>query len=168
MSRALFVYAYVPNVPRNPEDGGFLINLFEDDRLTFTHYAADRSVLQEYRFAVPPRLRMGYLACVDTARPWLSQMYQVMRAGEAARYSCRIGIDGYPLFLVEDFEALMNCPFRSARAHYARKMYLLLEDIATELFQAGFTMTPQSFMWDDGRVRPIDAASAGGLFQKNA
>ena len=154
MSRALFVYAYVPNMPGNPEDGGFLINLFEDDRLTFTHYAADQTVLQEYRFAVPPRLRMGYLACVDTARPWLSQMYQVMRAGEAARYSCRIGIDGYPLFLVEDYEALMNCPFRS--------------DIATELFQAGFNMTPQSFMWDDGRVRPIDAAPAGGLFQKNA
>ena len=52
MSKAIFVYAYVPTRPAGPEDGGFSVNLFEENMLAYTRYAVDGSVIREWRFAV--------------------------------------------------------------------------------------------------------------------
>ena len=81
----------------------------------------------------------------------------VMRAGRDTQfaYTAQIGIDGYREILLEDFDALMRSPFRSARAHYARKLYNLLEDISTILNELSFELEPNRFMWDMNRIQPI-------------
>ena len=154
LSKAIFVYAYVPTRPTGPEDGGFSVNLFEENMLAYTRYAVDGSVIREWRFAVPPRVIMQYMATINHARGWLKDMYACIRLGESARYTCRIGIDGFPLFLMEDIQGLMDCPFRSARGHYARMMYNLLEDISTEFYHEGFNLWPEGFAWDANRNTP--------------
>ena len=154
VNKAIFVYACVPTRPVGPEDGGFSVNLFENNLLQYTRYAVDGTVLKEWQFAVPPRVIMTYMATVEHARGWIRGMFPCMRAGQNARYCCRIGIDGFPIFLLEDLQELMNCPFRSARGHYARMMYNLLEDISTEFYQAGFDLRLDGFSWDQNRNVP--------------
>ncbi len=168
MNQTIFVYAYVPSVPRDPSDGGFSVNLSENDTLTFLRFDTSQNVIQELSFAVVPEVRFTYLACIDTARGWLNNMYPVMRVGQGARYTCRVGIDGFPLFLIEDFEELMKCPFGSGRAHYARMMYNLLEDIATGFNKFGFTLTPTSFYWDRNRVQPFEKQHTFRSFKEKA
>lgn len=155
VNKAIFVYAYTPIRPVGQDQGSFSVNLYENDMLVYTRYAVDGSVLKEWQFAIQPQVRLAYMATVEHARGWIRGMFPCLRAGQNARYSCRIGIDGFPLFMLEDIEVLMSCPFRSARGHYARMMYNLLEDISTELFSAGFDLRPDSFSWDETRNRAV-------------
>ena len=62
MSKAIFVYSCAPTRPAGPDDGGFSVNLFEENMLVYTRYAVDGSVIKEWQFAVPPRVIMEYMA----------------------------------------------------------------------------------------------------------
>ena len=169
MSKAIFVYSCAPTRPAGPDDGGFSVNLFEENMLVYTRYAVDGSVIKEWQFAVPPRVIMEYMATVNHARGWVRGMFPCLRVGEhAPRYISRIGIDGFPIFLMEDIQALMNCPFRSARGHYARMMYNLLEALRVSLI----LLTPfipescgKAFdqIGADGSARTWDAACEYGV-----
>ena len=169
MSKAIFCYGYIPDPSWRPKDGGFCVNFYDDDTLAFTCFDTRANPVSEVRFALPPAIKVAFYACIAPAG-WMKNMYPIMRLGEGMRprYASRIGIDGYPLFLIEDFDELMNCPFRSGRGHYARMMYNLLEDIATVFSQAGLDLTPVSFFWDENRIRPIEPMTTSRKYRDRA
>ena len=134
MSKAIFVYSCAPTRPAGPDDGGFSVNLFEENMLVYTRYAVDGSVIKEWQFAVPPRVIMEYMATVNHARGWVRGMFPCLRVGEhAPRYISRIGIDGFPIFLMEDIQALWEMSIGEDKpiAHYALAgdyVFLISED----------------------------------------
>ncbi len=155
MSRVVFFYAYVPNMPANPDDGGFSVNLYDNNYLEFSTYHANRTEKQKHMFVLQPAVCLSYISCVQGAESWLADVPPVMRGGQGFSYTAYMGIAGFREFLIEDFSLLMNKPFRSMRAHYARKIYTLLEDISSILYGAGFILEPDTFWWDPARVQPF-------------
>ena len=156
--KAVFAYTYRPSVPTHgPRDGGFSVNLFETDMLTFDCLDPDRNLISEQVFAVPPTLRMRLLALVQSNASWLGSYPVCMRVNTDRRpvYTSYLGLEGFPLFMFEDLTTLMDCPFRSVRGHYARTMYNLLEDISSLFYPYGFNMTLEGFPWDPNIISPM-------------
>ena len=83
-----------------------------------------------------------------------------MRFKEHPDHISTIGLDGYPLFLLEDFQEMATVNgFRSTRGHYAREMMNLIEEIAAVLDLCGFQLTLRSFSWlPENQPMPVKPA----------
>ena len=152
---SIFGYAYRPMVPMQENDGGFTVNLLENDVLVFSQYNTRHQVLQEFRFQLPPEVRQRYLALVSQARPWMGSVPPLMRPGEDSVSEYTFCFCGYPVFRIEDMVQLMDCPFRSIRGHYTRLVYGLMESISILLLHCGIDLQPNSFTWNQNVIRPL-------------
>ena len=162
--RALFCYAWRPVHSPNVNDGGFSVNLYNDDTLTFTCFDAAMRPVSEAAFALQQGISGQLLLLIDQARLWLRAFPPRMRVTEEAQYSIStLGFDGYPLFRMDDFLQLMDCPFRSMRGHYARMMYNLMEDVSSLLASQGIDLTLSGFVWDTRVIRPMNEPSTQQL-----
>ena len=161
-NHVVFSYSYTPTVPRiSPNDGGFSVNLYDNDILEFSWRDTSSAPLGTQCFALPPAARMRYLALVQSNAGWLASFPQCMRLDREPRYTSFIGVDGYPLFLMEELPQLMQCPFRSIRGHYARVMYNFFEDISSIFYHFGVNITLEGFSWDANIVTPMHMAGPG-------
>ncbi len=151
--RCIFCYAYRPGHQR---DGGFSVNVYSDDTLSFSTYDVKRHLQSEQRFVLARGTGLRIIECIEAADRWLWNFPPRMSAREEPEMISVIGLDSYPLFQLEDFEQLLQCTFRSTRGHFARLMYNLLEDISATLARCGFTLALDRFGWDpaDPMIRP--------------
>ena len=150
--RAVFCYAYEPGHMR---DGGFTVNVFSNDMLSFSTFGPNHRLLREYHFVLPPGTAMHLVELIEDADSWLWNFPPRMCFKEKPDHISTIGLDGYPLFRLEDFQEMATVnEFRSIRGHYAREMMNLIEEIAALLASCGFQMTPRSFVWPD-TIRPL-------------
>ena len=147
--RCIFCYAYRPG---SAVDGGFSVNLYNDDSLSFTAFDARRCPVCEERFPLAKGTARQVLGLIAQADGWLRAFPPRMAALDRPVHIANIGVDGYPLFQMEDFNLLLQCEFRSTRGHYARLMYNLIEDISALLDARGFRLTLTSFGWDSARI----------------
>ncbi len=152
-ARAVFCYVYQPNPAAG--DGGFALNLFDNDIAVFTCYDVSGNPVDEKGFQLPQGAARQTQLLAYRCRSWLQDVPAHMRVHETCQYASTIGLDGFPLICLEDFCEMMYCPFRSARGHYARMLYNLLEDISNVLWQCGLDLQPFSFTWDANRIAPM-------------
>ena len=152
--RCIFCYAYRPG---SAVDGGFSVNLYNDDTLSFTAFDARRCPVGEEHFPLAKGTARQVLGLIGNADGWLRAFPPRMAAQERPVHISNIGVDGYPLFQLEDFDRLLQCEFRSTRGHYARLMYNLIEDISALLDARGFRLTLTSFGWDSARIAAMQA-----------
>ena len=145
--RCVFCYAYRPGDLR---DGGFAVNVFSDDTLSFSTYDGRRHLLAEQRFVLPAGTHQRVLGYIRAADDWLWNFPARMVARQPSRQIATVGLDGYALFQLEDFAELLNCGFLSTRGHCARLMFNLLEDIGAALGSCGFRLNLDSFGWNEG------------------
>lgn len=163
--RSVFCYAYRPC---HSQDGGFAVNVYTDDVLTFATFDPYRQPLQELVFHLRKGSAQRVLALIERADPWLRTFPLRMCCKPQPDAVSLIGVDGYPLFQMEDFTSLMTCEFRSIRGHNARLMFNLLEDVAAVLSKEGCNLTLTGFGWHNEYIRPeppetgADAAGATG------
>ena len=141
----IFCYAYRPGAWA---DGGFSVNVFGDDRLSVSTFSSQRLPLQQYYFLLPAGTSQRVLTLIRNADPWLTGFPVRMSKLPQPRQVSIVGLDCYPLFQLEDFDLLLDCPFLSKRGHNARLMYNLLEDISAVLETCGFHLSLDSFLWD--------------------
>ena len=155
-SSCIFCYAFRPG---NGIDGGFTVNVFGDGNLVFTTYDGSRVQQQELYFLLPRGTEQRILSLIHGADSWLVGFPLRMAGKRFPDQISTVGLDGCSLFQLEDFDLLLDCPFRSTRGHYARLMYNLLEDICAVLASCGYTLTLDSFGWnaDDPLVRQVDS-----------
>lgn len=153
-NKPVFCYAYRPLLNALAMgDGGFTVNLMENGVLVYDRYTAGRQVIEEHTFAVPMELATRYQQEVHRASWWLNSLPLHMSAGPQPLYAAMIGLDGCPeMFRMDDPHALINCPFRTERGHYARMMYNLLEDVAGMLARCGLDLRLDCFRWDHNQV----------------
>ncbi len=147
--RCIFCYAYRPG---NAADGGFSVNLYNNDTLSFTAFDARRCQVYEENFPLAKGTARQALNLIAQADGWLRAFPPRMAALDRPIHISNIGVDGYPLFQLEDFDRLLQCEFRSTRGHYARLMYNLIEDISALLDARGFRLTLNSFGWDGAQI----------------
>ena len=152
-ARAVFCYVYQPNPAAG--DGGFALQLFDNDIAVFTCYDLEGQATSEQGFRLPQGVARQSQMLSYRNRSWLQDVPGYMRVRENAQYASIIGLDGFPLFRMEDFCEMMSCPFRTARGHYARMVYNLLEDISTLLLQCGLDLQLFSFNWDERLIAPM-------------
>ena len=62
----VFAYAYIPSRPSGPNDGGFCVNLTDQNTLSFSTYNTQNTPLATYEFTVPPTLLMTYQQIVKS------------------------------------------------------------------------------------------------------
>lgn len=157
---SVFSFAYRPVMPGHPADGGFSVNLMDDDVLVYTEYDAQSRVTRELYFPLPTRVREQYLRMVQYASPWLRNVPSRMRLREESVSEYTFGFCGCPMFRIEDMVQLMDsCAFRSVRGHYTRLVYSLFEDISSILLGCGVDLQPSAFRWDTGRIQPLAPAN---------
>ena len=155
--RAIFCYAYTPGHLR---DGGFAVNVFSNDMLTFTAFDVRRQPIGESSFILPRGTAQRLIRVIRDADDWLWNFPPAMSFREAPDAVSTIGLDGYPLFRLEDFQLMATVnEFRSIRGHYAREMMNLIEEIAALLDACGFRLTLRSFTWLSG-IRPVPQTPA--------
>ena len=153
--KALFCYAYRPLMPAGgARDGGFTVNLFDNDTLLFQCYDRDRRVTSEMQFALPAQVRIRYLQMVQTQAAWLGGVQPSLKCS-SARYVSQFGFDQFSMIQVEDMEQLMNIGFRSHRGHYTRMLYNFFEDISTMMMEFGIDLRLDGFNWDPNRIQPM-------------
>ena len=150
LPRAVFCYAY-----RTTAQGGFSVNLFENDTFTFSCFDSGRRLTDELVFALKPGAASSVLRLMARNSDWLASFPLRMTPDYAPRDISVIGIDGYPLFQMEDFDALLDCTFGSIRGHYARMMYNLLEEVCGLLSALGLQLSVNAFSWDTRMIQPV-------------
>ena len=152
--RAVFCYAYEPGHMR---DGGFSVNVFSNDMLSFSTYTTQHQLIQELCFVLPVGTAMKLVRHIQRADTWLWNFPPRMRYKDSPDHISTIGLDGYALFRLEDFQKMATAnEFRSIRGHYAREMMNLIEEIAALLDSCGFQLTLKSFSWQTG-IQPLPA-----------
>ena len=147
---SVFCYAFKPMLPMNAMDGGFTVNLYTDHQLVFNTYDHNGYCTSETRFQLNDYTTSRYLRMVEYARPWLNNMPSRMRGYEGCidgEYS--FGFNGLQLCRVENLQSLVTGDFRDAAAHYARKLFCLMEDISTMLGSYGIDFKLDQFSWSD-------------------
>ena len=155
-AKALFCYAYRPLMPMGgPRDGGFTVNLYDNDILLFQCYDRDRRVTSEMQFALSATVRMRYLHMVQASAQWLGGVRPVLKC-TGARYVSQFGFDQFSMIQVEDMEQLMNIGFRSHRGHYTRMLYNFFEDISTMMLESGIDLRLYGFNWDPNQIQPME------------
>ena len=143
--RAVFCYGYEPGHKR---DGGFVVNVFSNDTLSFSTYNAQRQPLQEVCFILPAGTALKLIRHIQRADDWLWNFPPRMIFKDNPDQISTIGLDGYPLFRLEDFQLMATVnEFRSTRGHYAREMMNLIEEISALLDTCGFRLTLCGFSW---------------------
>lgn len=157
-ARPVFCYAYRPLLrAAGTDDGGFTMNLMENGLVVFDVFTSHRQIISEMSFVIPQELVQRYQLEVRRAGSWLRDFPQHMADGPQPQYASMVGLDGYPyMFRMDDLPTLINCSFRTARGHNARKMYNLLEDMAGMLAECGVSLQLDSFGWDASRIRPLE------------
>ena len=152
----IFCYAYRLN---NGVDGGFTVNVYGDDQLSFTTVNSLRQKTGEQIFVLPGGTARRILDHIRGADTWLAGFPIRMRCRPQPEQISIVGLDSYPLFQLEDIDQLLCCPFLSKRGHNARLMYNLLEDISAELGKCGFSLSLYSFFWNsaDPLVKPVES-----------
>jgi hypothetical protein len=94
---------------------------------------------------------------IKEADGWLWNFPPRMSFKDNPDHVSTIGLDGYPLFRLEDFQMMATLnEFRSTRGHYAREMMNLIEEIAALLDSCGFRLTLRSFTWLSD-IKPVPA-----------
>ncbi len=150
--RAVFCYAYEPGHLR---DGGFAVNVFSNDMLSFTAFDTRRQPIGESCFILPRGTAQRLIRAIKDADDWLWNFPPFMSFKDAPDHISTIGLDGYPLFRLEDFQLMATLnEFRSIRGHYAREMMNLIEEVAAILDVCGFRLTLRSFTWLSG-IEPV-------------
>ena len=150
--RAVFCYAYEPG---HLLDGGFSVNVFSHDMLSFSLFDSRRQPIGESCFVLPRGTALRLVKIIERADSWLWNFPPRMCFKDVPDHVSTIGLDGYPLFRLEDFQLMATVnEFRSTRGHYAREMMNLIEEIAAVLDACGFRLTLRSFTWAAG-VQPV-------------
>ena len=152
---SVFSYAFRCAAPVNPVQGGFSVNLFDSDILVYTCYDVSRSAVLECRFQLQQGTAERCLQYIDSARWWLKSLPPHLRAGGEQQDTVLVGFAGQPMCCLDGFEQLALCPFGSARGHFTRAVYNLMEDIAALLKPQGMMIRPNDFSWDSLMVRPV-------------
>lgn len=154
---ALFWYIHRPmGKAAAPGDGGFTVTLYENDTLVFTMFNDMRMPVQSLTFPVPPSLREWYLMALDSADWWLRQMPLNLRSSHPPTSASLIGFWKHPMYVIEEIEEMASAPFATQQGHYARRLYLMLEDVSEMLAGCGLYLGPRQFTWDQRMIIPLE------------
>ena len=156
MLTELFSYQYRPySRSQNANDGGFKLALFGNNTLVYTTFDRTQSVKEAYTFLIAPEVLGRYMMMLDGAGWWLSR-HPLNISGQGRQgYTAMLGLTGHPMFSVDDLEDVVLRPFNDERGLLARRMCVMLENIAALLIPCGLYMTPNSFVWDKRVTRPV-------------
>lgn len=149
------LFWYVHRPLGQTEDGGFTVTIYENDTLTFTVFGAMRQVLQSLTFPLPMEVREQTEDMVDSVQWWIGSMPETMRASHQPMTASMLGLAGHPMYVAEELEAMASLPFATQKGHFARRLYLFLEDMSEMLSHYGFYLEPQRFSWDQQNIFPI-------------
>lgn len=159
---ALFWYVYRPL--GQTADGGFTVTIYENDTLTFTVFGEMRQVLQELTFQLPQDVQDELVDMADSVAWWVGQMPESMRCSHPPSCASMLGIAGHPMYVVEELEESAFLPFATQKGHFARRIFLFLEDVSELLSRFGFYLEPQRFSWDQQNVFPMMPGTPMGLY----
>ena len=142
---AVFHYAYCPlTCKRSPQDGGFSVTLYHDDRFVITLYNEMNQPVQHDTFVLPAAAKMRCIKLIDEAEPWLTGISTRLRLPEdcnhPTRFISRFGFENYPYIGCEDIAQMVRGAFGSPEAHAARHLCALYEDIAQVFVSFGFDL----------------------------
>lgn len=153
---ALFWYIHRPmGKSAMPGDGGFTVTLYENDALIFTVFNDMRTPIQSLTFPVPCELREQYMALLNASDWWLRSLPLNLRASQPPAHASLLGFCGHPMFVVEDIEIMAAAPFATQQGHFARRLYLMLEDLSEMLAGYGLYLEPARFTWDQRMISPL-------------
>ena len=156
MLTELFTYQYRPyGRSLNANDGGFKLALFGNNTFVYTTFDKVQSPKEVYTFGVNQDVVGRYMMMLDGAGWWLSRHPLNIRGQGRVGYTAMMGITGHPLFSVDDLEAVARRPFNDERGLLARRMYVMLENVASLLIPSGLYMSPDNFMWDRRVTSPL-------------
>ena len=156
MLTELFTYQYRPNTySRGRQDGGFKIALFGNNTLVYTEFTELQTVRAVHTFWVREDVLSRYMMILDGESWWVC--HQPLNIGGSLRhgYTSMIGVTGHPMFTVEDLEQQARRPFNDERGMLARRMYMMLESVASILIPSGLYLMPCGFQWDSRVTAPI-------------
>lgn len=166
----VFFYSYEPNPSSAAQQGsgmgGFKVEITRSGEMFFTLYNILQQVHSRYTFQLHP-------STLDQLR-FVMQLYNntlkncegmLLSIGNGYVYRTGIGIEGIqrPIW-IDDMENMINEPYRTARAHYAKLLMAFMEDVATVLESAGYDVSPCWFKWNQQFVQPVDYVT--GAMQK--
>ncbi len=142
---AVFHYAYCPlTCKRSPQDGGFSVTLYHDDRLVITLYNEANRPRQKDTYVIPAEAKMHCLKLIDDAAHWLGSVPTRLRLPQdqnhVVRFISRFGFEGYPYIGCEDLAQMVRGEFGTVEAHAARHLCAMYEDIAQVLVTYGFEL----------------------------
>lgn len=156
MLTELFTYQYRPySLSQNANDGGFKLALFGNNTLVYTTFDRMLTAKEVYTFLIAPDVLVRYMRMLDSASWWLSRHPLNISGQGRVGYRGMMGVTGHPLFSVDDLEELAQRPFNDERGLLARRMCVLLENVAELLIPYGLYMTPHSFVWDNRVTGPM-------------
>ena len=103
---AVFHYAYRPlsaEMKHTPDDGGFTLTLFQDNRLVAIHYNGQMLAQQQVTYRLPTEAKMKLLALLDSHEPVLRSLPERMflPQGMQPRFLSRFGFEGHPFLCKE-------------------------------------------------------------------
>lgn len=155
----LFCYVYRPGQKRSRHgDGGFNVALYPDSTLVYCRFDRSNQVLEETYFKVPEEVTEKYLMIVQSQSFWLSEqpLHVGVKSGIPA-YSCMFGFAGHPLMTCDEIDSLVLQPFNNMRGMYARRLRVMLEFVAEQLYRCGMGLTVDSFVWNWQIIQPVKA-----------
>lgn len=150
---ALFWYVHRPLVQCG--DGGFSVTVYENDILCFRIFDSMRQVVQELNFALPSQVREQLWEMIDGVACWRNTMPQNLRCSHPPSCASMLGLAGHPMYVVEELEETAFLPFATQRGHFARQIFLFVEDVSEMLYHCGFRLELQRFNWDQENIFPI-------------
>ena len=152
----LFTYQYRPNaLSMNTRDGGFKVALFGNNKLVYTTFSRTQTVMAVHTFLIAPEVLARYMMLLDSEGWWLCRQPLNISGRGRSGYTAMMGVTGHPMFSVDDLEDVVLRPFNDERGMLARRMYMMLENVAELLIPCGLYMAPRSFLWDRRVIDPI-------------
>ena len=135
-------------------DGGFNAAIYDEGVLQYTSFNAARQSLQSLPFPITGEAVSSIRVAAQSALPFLRQMPPTLACGRTPQYSSLFGAEGVQV-AAEELGSLIAAPYADTLGQAARHLYLLLEDVATQLLPCGLKLEITSLMWNTKLTHPM-------------
>lgn len=158
------VFWYVHRPLGQPDDGGFTVTIYENDTLNFKVFDGAKQAIQSLTFPLPEEVRDQVEDMIDSVAWWIGSMPETMRASYPPTCASMLGLNGHPMYVAEELADMAALPFATQKGHFARRLYLFLEDVSELLSSYGFYLEPQRFGWDQNNIFPMMSQGQDGPY----
>lgn len=158
----VFFYAYRPYLNKQfPEDSGFSVTMFENGVMVYSRFINQNVCAEKQVFSLDPGIYNEYMCILDSCTNWLQSAPDYLRNTEQGVFASCFAYDGVEPIHIWNINRMICEPFASFNGLWARRLYLLFEEVASLFIRYGISLSLDNFYWNPSLIQPVTRPDYG-------